>query len=129
MSVTDTRSTADVLTKRALQLVACSCLVVLGMLSLLPSAYLKRTGFGGHLEHFVGYLLTAGVFCLAYRSRRQSVMIVIVLAAAAGFFEICQYFSAGRTPALADWMASAAGVVAGGLIRLLVARLLPSRDS
>jgi VanZ family protein len=112
-----------------LKLVAWSCVILLGVLSLLPSANVKRTGLSGHLEHFVAHLLTAGVFCLAYRSRRQSVMIVIVLAAAAGFFEICQYFSAGRTPALADWMASATGVVAGGLIGLLVARLLPSRDS
>ena len=129
MSATNTRSTADVLKRRALQLVAWSCLVVLGMLSLLPSAYLKRIGFGSHLEHFVAYFLTAGVFCLAYRSRRQSVIIVIVLAAAAAFFEIGQYFSAGRTPALGDWMASTTGVVAGGLISLLVARLLPSRAS
>jgi VanZ family protein len=112
-----------------LKVVAWSCLVVLGVLSLLPSASLKRTGFGGHLEHFVAYLLTAGIFYLAYRSRRQSVMIVIGLAAAAALLEIGQYFSAGRTPALGDWMASTTGVVAGGFICLLVSQLLPSRDS
>jgi VanZ family protein len=97
------------------------------VLSLLPSTYLKRTGLGGHLEHFVAYLLTAAIFCLAYRSRRQSLGIAIGLAATAALFEIGQYFSTGRTPALGDWMASSAGIVAGALIGLLIGRLLPSR--
>jgi VanZ family protein len=112
-----------------LKLVAWSCVVALGVLSLLPSVNVKRTGFSGHFEHFVAYLLTAGIFCLAYRSRRPSVRIAIGLAAAAALFEIGQYFSSGRTPALADWVASTTGVLAGGLTGLLVARLLPSRDS
>jgi VanZ family protein len=113
-----------------LNLVAWSCLVVLGVLSLLPSASLKRTGFGSHLEHFVAYFLTAGIFYFAYRSRRrQSVMIAIGLAAAAALFEVGQSFSAGRMPALGDWMASTTGVVVGGCIGLLVARLMASRDS
>jgi VanZ family protein len=111
-----------------LKLVAWSSLAVLAVLSLLPSASLQRTGFGGHLEHFVAYLLTAGIFYLAYRSRRQSVMIAIGIAAAAALFEIGQYLSAGRTPALADWMAGTTGGVAGGFIGLLVARILPSRN-
>jgi VanZ family protein len=111
-----------------LKLVAWSCLVALGVLSLLPSASLKRTGFGGHLEHFVAYLLTAGIFYLAHRSRRRhSVMIAIGLAAAAALLEIGQYFSAGRTPALGDWMASTTGVVAGVFFGLLVALVLPAR--
>jgi VanZ family protein len=111
-----------------LQLLAWSCLAVIGVLSLLPSAYVKRTGFGGHLEHFVAYLLTAGMFCLAYRSRRQFITITIGLAAAAALFEIGQSFSPGRAPGLGDWMASTTGVVAGVVCGFLVARLLPSRD-
>jgi VanZ family protein len=62
----------------------------------LPNAYMKRTGFGGHLEHFVAYLLTAGIFCLAYRSRPQSVIIAIGLAAAAALIEVGQSFSPVR---------------------------------
>jgi VanZ family protein len=111
-----------------LQLLAWSCLAVIGVLSLLPSAYVKRTGFGGHLEHFVAYLLTAGMFCLAYRSRRQSITIAIGLAAAAALFEIGQSFSPGRAPGLGDWMASTTGVVAGAFCGFLVARHLQSRD-
>jgi VanZ family protein len=110
-----------------LKVVAWSCLVALGGLSLLPRAYVKRTGFGGHLEHFVAYFLTAGIFCIAYRSRSPSVRIAIGLVAVAALFEVGQYFSPGRTPALSDWMASTTGVVTGGLMGLLVARLL-SRD-
>jgi hypothetical protein len=41
-------------------------------------------------EHFVACLLTAAIFYLAYRSRRQSGMIVIGLAVAAALFEIGQ---------------------------------------
>jgi VanZ family protein len=63
----------------------------------------------------VAYLLTAGTFCLAYRSKRQSVSIAIDLAAAAALLEVGQNFSAGRSPALADWMASTTGVVAAVL--------------
>jgi VanZ family protein len=123
------RPDACVFPNMVLKLLAWSSLAVLGVLSLLPSASLQRTGFSGHLEHFMAYLLSAGIFCLAYRSQRQSVRIAVGLAAAAALFEIGQYFSVGRTPALADWMGSSTGVVVGGFIGLMVARLLPSRGS
>jgi VanZ family protein len=111
-----------------LKLVAWSCLVTIGVLSLLPSAYVKRTGLGGHLEHVAAYLLTAALFCLAYRSRRHFLGITTGLAAAAALFEIGQAFSTGRTPSLEDWMASSTGVVAGAVIGFLVARLLSSPE-
>jgi VanZ family protein len=105
-----------------LKLAAWSCLVVLGLLSLLPAAYVTRTGYGAHLEHFVAYLGTAGMFCLAYRSRRQAVMIAMGLAAAAALFELAQYVSPGRTPALGTWAVSTTGALASGVIGLLIAR-------
>jgi hypothetical protein len=111
-----------------LKLVAWSCLVVLGVLSLLPGVYMQRTMLGGHLEHFFAYLLTAGIFGLAYHSPSKLVRIAIGLAVAAALFEVGQYFSVGRTPALAHWVASTTGVMAGGCIGLILARLLPSRD-
>jgi VanZ family protein len=110
-----------------LKLVAWLCLAALGLLSLLPGSYVKRTGFGGHLEHFFGYLLTAGIFCLAYRSRRHALLIAVGLTAVAALFETAQYVSPGRTPALSAWAAGTAGVVTSGLLGWLVARLLPSR--
>jgi VanZ family protein len=68
------------------------------------------------------------IFSLAYRSRRHSVRIAVGIIAAAALFEVGQFVSPGRTPALSDWVASSRGV-AGMLIGLLVARLLSSRDA
>jgi len=93
-------------------LAAWSCIVALGVLSLLPKQHMLRTGFGGHFEHILAYLGSAFVVASAYGLKRR-LYIVGGLIAFAGMLELLQNFSPGRTPAIEDFACSSLGVLLG----------------
>jgi VanZ family protein len=98
-------------------------------LALLPADELVRSGLGGHIEHFGAYAGSAGIAMIGYGQSSRSPWIILgSFWTYAGVLEYLQHFSAGRTPAVSDFVASALGVLAGTLIialmRLRYANLL-----
>ena len=71
-----------------------------------------RTGIGGHFEHALAYAGTAFLLRLSYPDwgwQKPAIGLVIY----AGALEVLQSMSAGRHPAVEDWLAGAAGVLVG----------------
>jgi hypothetical protein len=97
------------------------CVVTLAILSLLPSAEMVRSGWGGHVEHFAAYAGSVGIAMIGYGQRSRSPWIIFgSFCAYAGVLEFLQHFSPGRSPALDDFGASAMGAFVGMLVILLL---------
>ena len=109
--------------RRAVRLAGWFCVALLAVLSLLPAEEMVRTGIGGRIEHVLAYAGTALLLGLA---RRGSGRLAACLAAYAATLELLQHFSPGRSPALSDWMASSAGVLAGVGAAYAAAALWPA---
>jgi VanZ family protein len=109
---------------------AWSCIVTLGILSLVPKDHMLRTGMGGHIEHIVAYLGTALVVASAYGAARR-LSISGGLIAYAGTLELLQNFSPGRTPAIEDFLSSSIGILFGVALYTVADRfvLLRRRDT
>jgi VanZ family protein len=99
-----------------------ACIVLLAMLSLLPADEMVRTTLGGQLEHASAYAGTAVLLELAYR---RPVRIAVALLSYAAILELLQHFSPGRHPAVADWIASSVGALAGVVIVSIAAAFYP----
>jgi VanZ family protein len=99
----------------ACRVLAWCSVVLLAVLSLLPSQAMVRTGLPGRLEHFVAYAGSAAVAMAGYGASRGSMQIIGGLWVYAGILEYLQHFSPGRHPSLADFAASAFGAMCGGL--------------
>lgn len=97
------------------RLAAWICFGVVALLSLLPSAELVRTSLGGHVEHAMAYAGLAALMRLGYPAPGLG-RLVLVLVIYAGLLEYLQNFSPGRSPAVADWLASSVGVLIGGCV-------------
>ena len=103
------------------------CVVTLAILSLLPADEMVRSGWGGHVEHFIAYAGSAGIAMIGYGQRSRSPWIILVgFWAYAALLEYLQHFSPGRTPAFDDFTASAVGALAGTLLILLLRLHYPS---
>ncbi len=105
----------------AARLVAVLGVVAIVVLSLLPGGLRPHTGWAKTLEHAVAYLAVATVLGAAYGEKR--VQPALWLAVLAAVLELLQFGVPGRTPALADFFASATGAFLGAEL----ARLLPER--
>ncbi|MBW8269758.1 VanZ family protein [Caldovatus aquaticus] len=109
--------------RHAIRAAGWACVALLALLSLLPAEEMVRTGAGGDIEHATAYAGTALLLGLAYRG---PVRIAIALVAYAAVLELLQGLSPGRHPALADWLAGAAGSLAGVGAACLAAALWPA---
>jgi hypothetical protein len=98
--------------RRALALVACTCIVVIVVLSWSPRGSIGRTGAPGPFEHVLAYLGAGFVTALA-TSRRHHRWIGIGLVALAGILEIGQIWVPGRTSQLIDFAGSSVGAISG----------------
>ena len=97
------------------------CVFTLAFLSLLPAEEMVRTGVGQRIEHFVAYAGSAGIAMIGYGQRSRSPWVIFgSFCAYAGVLEFLQHFSPGRSPALADFVASAMGAFVGMLVILLL---------
>ena len=110
----------------SLRVLTWCCVVLLGVLSLLPAEEMVRTGLPGRLEHFVAYAGSAAIAMAGYGESRGGVEIIGGLWVYAGILEYLQHFSPGRHPTIEDFAASALGALCGGLaIALLWRRQSP----
>ena len=91
------------------------CVILLAVLSLLPTQAMVRTGLPGRLEHFIAYAGSAAIAIAGYGVSRGSMQIIGSFCVYAGILEYLQHFSPGRHPAIEDFAASALGALCGGL--------------
>jgi VanZ family protein len=109
----------------SLRVLTWCCVILLGVLSLLPAQQMVRTGLPGRLEHFVAYAGSAAIAVAGYGVSLVSMQIIGGFWVYAGILEYLQHFSPGRHPSIADFAASALGVLCGGLVIALLWRRLP----
>jgi VanZ family protein len=108
----------------SLRVLTWCCVILLAVLSLLPAQDMVRTGLPGQLEHFVAYAGSAAIAVAGYGMSRGSMQIIGGFWVYAGILEYLQHFSPGRHPSIADFAASAFGVLCGGLATALLWRRL-----
>jgi VanZ family protein len=100
----------------SLRVLTWCCVILLAVLSLLPTQAMVRTGLPGRLEHFVAYAGSAAVAMAGYGASRGSIQIIGSFWVYAGILEYLQHFSPGRHPSIGDFAASALGALCGGLV-------------
>jgi hypothetical protein len=109
---------------------AWACAAVITFMSLAPADIIARHGgytdLGSQVEHTIAYAGTALLAATAYRERGVA-LILFALVACAGALEFLQGYSLGRTPSLADFVFSAAGVLLGIAGSVLLASWLRTR--
>ena len=110
----------------SLRVVTWCCVLVLGVLSLLPAQDMVRTGLPGRVEHFIAYAGSAAIAMAGYGASRGTIQIIGGFWVYAGILEYLQHFSPGRHPALGDFTASALGALGGGFVIALVRRRWPA---
>jgi VanZ family protein len=110
--------------QRLLPVGAWGCILVLGVLSLLPGDEIVRTGVDGRIEHMVAYAGASFVIASVYARRLGPVRLAALLVVYAGLLELGQLWSPGRHSSPFDWLASSAGVVAGLIFFGLLSRRL-----
>ncbi len=96
------------------------CFVILAVLSLLPENDMPRTGWPDPVNHFVAYAGSGAIASAAYWLDRRGRWVIPGLCVYAGLLEYLQRFSPGRHPGLDDFVASAAGVLCGGVLALAI---------
>ena len=106
----------------SLRVLTWCCVILLAVLSLLPTQAMVRTGLPGRLEHFVAYAGSAAVAMAGYGASRGSIQIIGSFWVYAGILEYLQHFSPGRHPSIGDFAASALGALCGGLVIALLWR-------
>ena len=106
----------------SLRVLTWCCVVLLGVLSLLPAEEMVRTGLPGRLEHFVAYAGSTAIAMTGYGASRGGLQIIGGFWVYAAILEYLQHFSPGRHPAIGDFAASALGALCGGLVIALLWR-------
>ena len=110
---------------------AAACLIALPLLSLLPADEIERTGAGKNVEHFIAYAGTGLLLTLGIAKPRSRWIAALALVLLAGTLEVAQSFTLTRSAEVAQFLSSTcgvgAGLVAGTVGRLLLARLLVGR--
>ena len=106
--------------RTALRLAAWACIAALAILSLAPS--IPRTQLGGHSEHVLAYAGTALITAVAY-SERGAFWIGFALIGYAAALEFLQRFSPGRHSSVEDFAFSAAGILVGVVVSIVLGKL------
>ena len=106
----------------SLRVVTWCCVLVLGVLSLLPAQEMVRTWLPGRVEHIIVLCRVGGDRDGGLRREPGVAQIIGGFWVYAGILEHLQHFSPGRHPALGDFAASALGALCGGLVIAFVRR-------
>ncbi|MFZ9486889.1 MAG: hypothetical protein ACO3DJ_14875 [Alphaproteobacteria bacterium] len=110
------------LAERLARHAAWACVAALAVLSLLPREDMVRTGAAGWMEHAVAYAGTMAMFAIGHRARLGLLRPALALCGYAALLELGQHLSPGRSPALRDALAGAAGALAVALAARAIAR-------
>ena len=102
--------------------------VLIVVLSLLPGSERPHTGLLGEGEHFIAYILTAGLLALGFQSLAQRVSIVLGLALLAGLLEILQLWVPGRSSQVFDAAVGGFGALCGVLLTFAVDWRFPEKS-
>jgi len=107
-----------------LRLLTWVCVVLLGVLSLLPLEEIEavRTDLPGQIEHIIAYAGSTAIAVGGYGLNRGAARIIGCFWLYAATLEYLQNFSPGRNPALVDFAASALGTLCGGVAVVLLWR-------
>ena len=95
------------------RILGCATFALITVLALIPGDNQLRTVAPKEFEHFAAYLFIAGALGLGFPTFKGRLMIGIWLVLGGGALEVLQNVVPGRVPHLADFLAGAAGVVAG----------------
>jgi VanZ family protein len=109
----------------SLRVLTWGCVILLAVLSLLPTQAMVRTRLPGRVEHFVAYAGSAAIAMAGYGASRGTIQIIGGFWVYAGVLEYLQHFSPGRHAAIEDFAASAFGALCGGLAIAFLWRRLP----
>jgi VanZ family protein len=112
------------LLRTSLRSLTWACVVVLAILSLLPSEDIEtvRTDLPGEVEHIIAYAGASAVAMAGYGLSGGAARIIACFWFYAATLEYLQNFSPGRNPALVDFAASAFGALCGGLVVVIIWR-------
>ena len=105
------------------------CLFLVVLLSVIPGDLQIRTGAPKDLEHFIAYLGVGAILAFARGPNRRAGLVVVFLVALSACLEIIQHWIPGRTPDIADWIASSLGAIAGVAVTLLWSRMMEQRQT
>src|SRR5262245_51122785 len=108
---------------RIIRIAGYVCVVLIGVLSLLPGALRPDTGAPGKLEHLIAYLGTAALLALG-RSAPHQRWQALWLIPYAGALELAQLFIPGRHGQFSDFVVSSIGAALGLAIAFAIAPLL-----
>ncbi|TCK31514.1 VanZ family protein [Ancylobacter aquaticus] len=104
---------------------AFACLLMIVVLSLLPSREMPTTGIPDGTDHFLAYWGTGGLMALAFRSRGRVLLVAgVALIGLGGLMEVLQQLSPGRTSTWSDFFMSGGGALAGLLMGTVAARII-----
>jgi VanZ family protein len=112
------------LVRTSLRFLTWGCVVLLGVLSLMPSEEIEavRTDLPGQIEHIIAYSGATAVAMAGYGLGGGAARIITCFWLYAATLEYLQNFSPGRNPALVDFAASAFGTLCGGVAVILLWR-------
>lgn len=99
------------------------------VLSLIPGEYRPQSGAPGEFEHFLAYMLAAGLLGLGYPERTGRVRLCCFLICLSGLLEVVQLWVPGRSGALIGFAASTLGATLGMFGLIIMNLSLPSTDS
>ena len=109
---------------RIIRIAGYACVLLIGVLSLLPGALRPDTGAPGKLEHLIAYLGTAALLALgrsALHQRWQALWLIPY----AGALELAQLYIPGRHAQFSDFVVSSIGAALGVAIAFAIAPRLP----
>jgi hypothetical protein len=88
----------------------------IAFLSMAPARWIYRPALPEHADHALAYLLLGSALAWAYPSPGRRCLALAVLIASAALLEVGQLFLDSRYATMADFLASAAGAIAGVLV-------------
>src|SRR5262245_45678444 len=108
--------------RRLLHALFYAACVLVGVLSLLPSATLPPAAIGDKAEHVIAYAVLALFGCALFERRRTTM--ILGLAAYGAVLELLQSLAPGRSPEIADGVADLIGACLGGGAAIVLRRAM-----
>ena len=103
-----------------------ACIVMLAVLSLMPSEQMIVTGASDLAEHALAYFLTGSIAAAGYSHRVKAFQLIIGFSVYAAVLEFAQFLAPDRYPDIYDWLAGSIGAILGVC---LAAKMIAKRST